>query len=169
MHERERTDVTAVSTEALKQVLTKNTDWRETTEAADELGRRVGRLDDVEALGFIVRFCQDEESRKTAMAKLSLKMREIKDPRVLESIVMNTDDELAKRLAIDILGQRTDDVTSTFTLVHIALCARKENVRRIATYKLAGKADALNVIALHSEFDDTRTCAKELMLAGLAR
>jgi hypothetical protein len=165
MHEGERTDVTAVSTEALKRVFTQNADWRDTLEAADELGRRAGRLDDVEALGFVVSFCQDEESRKTAMEKLSLKMHEIRDPRVLEFIVMNTDDEKAKRLAIEILGQRTDDVTSTFTLVHIALCARKDFVRRAATIKLAGKADALNVISLHSEFDDTRAYAKELLQA----
>lgn len=165
IHEKERTDVTAVSTEVLKRIFSQNDDWRDTLRAADELGRRAGRLDDVEALGFIVRFCRDEESRKTAMDKLALKMHEIKDPRVLESIVMNTDDEKAKQLAIEILGQRTDDVTSTFTLVHIALCARKDNVRRAATIKLAGMADALNVISLHSEFDDTKAYAKELLQA----
>jgi len=76
---------------------------------------------------------------------------------------MNSDDTNARQEAITILGSRVDDKTIAYTLVHIALCSKHKFSRSAAVNKLAGKTDALNVVARNSEYDDTREYAKSLM------
>lgn len=149
----------------LKAVFSGSADWNDMFSAAGELGRMVGRLDDIEALGYVVRFCEDEDSRGRAMEKVSSRMQAVLDPRVLEAIVMHTDDEDARRKAIEVLGQRTDDVTSAFTLVHIAMGSKSKTARFSAVNKLRGKIDELRVVAEHSQYEDTKEYARSLMPA----
>lgn len=151
------------SVEELKKAFCGTADWKDMLDAAGQLGRMVDRLDDLEALGYILRFCQDEEPRKEAMLRLSQRMREIRDARVLEAIVMNCDEDADRRRAIEVLGQRTNDVASSFTLVHIALCSKQKHARFAAVNKLSGKVDELRVISEHSEYDDTKDHARGIM------
>jgi hypothetical protein len=163
MVEPQRTGMAEASTETLKAVFRKKANWKAMANAANALGQRVDRLTDIEALGYIARFCEDDSARAIAMGKLVSRISEVRDSRVLEAIVMNSGDDMAQRRAIDMLGRRTENVTSSFTLVHIALRAKQKNARLAAATKLRGNGDSLNVVAQHSEFQDTREYAQALL------
>ncbi len=151
------------SLEELKRVFLGPQDWKGMFAAAAELGRMLNRIDDIEAIGYVVRFCEDEELRGGAIRKAASMMEQIRDSRVLENIVMNADDDSVRRKAIDVLGSRMDDVTTSFTLVHIALSARSKAARFAALSKLDGRKDELRVVAEHSEYDDTKEYARSML------
>ncbi|MFH0885037.1 MAG: hypothetical protein V1861_04980 [Candidatus Micrarchaeota archaeon] len=148
-----------LSVEELKSVFSSN-DWKKMLDAANELGKRVAGLDDPEALGFVVRFCESEHMRAMATSKLAIRMRDVNDPRVLEAIALNSDEDRERRDAIRVLGQRAADATYSYTLVHIAVRSRHESSRIAAVNCLEMRLDELKVVAEHSEYPSTRDYAK---------
>jgi hypothetical protein len=148
-----------LSVEELKSVFSSN-DWKKMLDAANELGKRAARLDDFEALGFVVRFCENDYMRAMAMSRLSIRMAEVKDPRVLEAIALNSDEDRERRDAIRVLGQRAADVAYSYTLVHVAIKARHESARTAAVNCLEMRLDELKVVAENSEYASTRDYAK---------
>jgi hypothetical protein len=156
-------DSPVASTAELMKILSNKPDWRDAIEAANALGERVARLEDLEALGYVARFCEDDGHRETAMGKLALRITEVRDIHAIEALVMNTNDDAARRKAIEVLGRRSEEVAGTSVLIHIAMCAKQRSARHAAVMKLREQEDALNVISLHSEYEDTRETAKRLL------
>ena len=148
-----------LSVEELKSVFTSN-DWKKMLDAANELGRRVTKLDDIEALGFVVRFCENDNMRNMAMSMTAQRIGEVTDPRVLEAIALVSDFEQERRHAVRALGKRASDATFSYTLVHIAIKSRHESIRTAAVNCLEMRLDELGVVAEHSEYAATRDYAK---------
>jgi len=153
----ERTD------DCLRRIIGTSSNPHEIREAANSLARRVGFINDAETLGNILRLSDDQQARKAALEKLSGMVGRISDVRVLEIILMNATEPALINRAADMLAARIDDVTSAFSLIHIALNSKSREARAASVMKLEGKKEPLAVIAEHSAFDDTKRLARGMM------
>lgn len=138
-------------------------------EAADVVGKRLKNLGwpmsaspdtDIKALAFLVKNATDPEVAREALGFLAGRIEEVEDPAHLKLILLNSNDEKARRMAVEKLSQSVGRHDDTVTLIHIALWAREDRPRFEAVNKLRGKKDALTVVSNHSEYENTRACAR---------